>query len=209
MQRVSRPIRRPRCGQRPRRYGRRAFNLLEMLIALAVSSALLTATMVALNASFVAYQRTTEVASTHTIGRLAMQRMLTLIRTGKDFGPFPLNPLDRVVQGNYIEFETIYGDFIALEWIPEDEQLDFVVINPDTGVELERHTLLQGVVAQEDADGETIPPFTLEYEKGFKLYRATIDLTITPDDDQALEIEGENVQIIRLVASAMPRNAAY
>ena len=38
-----------------------------------------------------AYQSTTEVASTHTIARLTMNRMLAMIRMGDEFGPFPVN----------------------------------------------------------------------------------------------------------------------
>ena len=53
-------------------YVRRGFNLVELLIALGITAALLTATLVALNASFRAYQATTEVSSTHTIARLTM-----------------------------------------------------------------------------------------------------------------------------------------
>ena len=68
------------------RTARWGFNLVEMLIALVITAALLTATMVALDASFMAYQATTEEASTHTISRLIMNRMLTLIRTGQEFG---------------------------------------------------------------------------------------------------------------------------
>jgi hypothetical protein len=53
-------------------------------------------------------------------------------------------------------------------------------------------------------------PFTLQYAKGRNLYRATIDLMIKPDDNMSLSIEGNNDdQTIRLVASAMPRLAAY
>ena len=52
-----------------RRRRRRGFNLVELLIALAISATLLTATMLALAASFMAYQSTTEVASTHTLSR--------------------------------------------------------------------------------------------------------------------------------------------
>ena len=68
---------------RSRRTLRRGFNLVELLVALSISATLLTATMVALDASFKAYQMTTEVASTHTIARLTMHRMLALIRTSK------------------------------------------------------------------------------------------------------------------------------
>ena len=50
-------------GPARRRTGaRRGFNLIELLVALTITSTLLTATMVALDASFTAYQRTTEVA---------------------------------------------------------------------------------------------------------------------------------------------------
>ena len=89
---MSKPSHVRRCSIRRRLIARRGFNLVELLIALAISAALLTATMVALNASFTAYQMTTEVASTHTIGRLTIERMQALIRTGTDFGPFPVNP---------------------------------------------------------------------------------------------------------------------
>src|SRR5262245_43037990 len=82
----------------------RGFSLIEMLIALAICAALLTCTMVALNASFTAYQATTEVASTHTIGRLVMHRMLALIRTGQEFGPYPTNPLITTLASDEIEF---------------------------------------------------------------------------------------------------------
>ena len=76
-----------RTPPRPRRRG---FNLIEVLIALAITATLLTATLAALDASFRAYQATTEEVSTQSIGRIVMHRMLTLIRTGTDFGPFPL-----------------------------------------------------------------------------------------------------------------------
>ncbi len=81
-------------SRRPRRRG---FHLIEMLIALGITATLMAATMVALDASFMAYQTTTEVASTHTIARLTMLRMLTLIRTGLQFGPCPVNPQDTFV----------------------------------------------------------------------------------------------------------------
>ena len=69
------------------RVRRRGFNLVEVLIALAITATLLTATLAALDASFRAYQATTEEVSTQSIGRIVMHRMLTLIRTGTDFGP--------------------------------------------------------------------------------------------------------------------------
>lgn len=191
----------------------RGFSLIELLIALAIVSALLTATMVSLNASFTAYQTTTEVASTHTIGRLTMHRMLSLIRTGQEFGPFPTNPLQTTVNSDFIEFVTPEGEIMALQWVQDGQGLLqnnalYVVMNPGELNE-ESHLLLEGVVPQYDEDNELILPFTLEYERGRNLYRATIDMTIKPDDNMSVMLDGNNEQVIRLVASAMPRLAAF
>lgn len=190
----------PRSG-RPRR----GFNLLEMLIGLAISAALLTATMMALNASFVAYQRTTEVASSHTVARLAMHRILTLIRTGSDFAPIPVDPHDRIVTSDFIDFRLENGDVLSIEWDDSDETL-YVVVGGAGGP---RFRLLEGVVEQTNDLGDVIMPFTLEYERGFRLYRATLDITVVPDDNQSLEIEGNNTQVLHLVATALPRSNAY
>jgi prepilin-type N-terminal cleavage/methylation domain-containing protein len=98
---------------------RRGFNLIELLIALAITASLMAATMVAIDASFRAYQTTTEVASTQATTRLVVNRILTLIRTGQEFAPYPDNPqLDTVVESNWMEFLTVEGDILRLEWIP-------------------------------------------------------------------------------------------
>ncbi|MHC5022411.1 MAG: PulJ/GspJ family protein [Planctomycetota bacterium] len=192
-----------RRPQRRRPAPRRGFNLVELLIAISITSTLLTATMVALDASFRAYQATTELASTHTIGRLTMHRILTLIRTSTSFGPFPLNPHDRLVESDFIEFERANGDIMTVRWDEAEEAL-YVGYN---GTE---YLLLDGVVAQADpATGDLIPPFTLEYEKGRTLYRATVNLLIVPDDNLSVTIEGNSADSIHLVASAMPRAYAY
>ena len=196
---------------------RRAFNLVEMLIALAIAAALLTATMVALNASFMAYQTTTEVASTHTIGRLTMHRILALIRTGDDFGPFPTSPLQSVVTSDFIEFMTPNDDVLTLMWketadVPNGftQGNALYVITTEGGVDTP-YLLLEGVVPQYDnaTPPNRIKPFTLEFEKGRVLYRATIDMTVKPDDNMSVELDGTNEGIIRLVASAMPRLSTF
>ena len=77
---------------------RGGFSLVEVLIALAITSTLLTATLVALDASFRAYQSTTEEVSSNSIGRLVMHRLLTMIRTGTDFGPYPDDPRISIIK---------------------------------------------------------------------------------------------------------------
>lgn len=189
-----------------RRRNRRGFNLVELLTALAISATLLTAVMVALVASFDAYQRTTEVASSHTVARLAMHRILTLIRTGTDFAPLPANPLDRIVESDFVDFRLENGDVLSIEWDEDDETI-YIVVGGAGGP---RFRLLEGVITQTDGVGDVIMPFTLEYERGYKLYRATLDITVVPDDNQSLEIEGDNGgQILHIVATAMPRSNAY
>jgi prepilin-type N-terminal cleavage/methylation domain-containing protein len=82
---------------------RRGFSLLELMVALAISALLLTAALVALDASFRAYRRTTEEVATHTTARLAMHRLLALVRTGKafDFDP-PLDPFDDEIEATSV-----------------------------------------------------------------------------------------------------------
>jgi hypothetical protein len=180
-----------------------------MLIALAITAALLSATMVALDASFRAYQATTEVASTHTIARLSMHRMLALIRTGQEFGPYPADPTISVIESDFIEFVAGSGEIWAIEFVADDEAL-YVVQRPGE-LDEERYLLLEGVIPQPDPDDpdEHLPPFTLEYELGRKLYRCTIDLTIVPDDNMNVDLDGNGADELRLVASAMPRVVMY
>jgi prepilin-type N-terminal cleavage/methylation domain-containing protein len=196
------PRHRPR-----RRQVRRGFNLVELLLALAISAVLLTATMVALDASFRAYQMTTETVSSHSVGRLAMHRILALIRTGDEFGPFPLVPTDTTVFSDEIQFRTPSGQVLVIRYVPADE-----VLNIEVGGNT--YTLLEGVAKRYDPPASTdetdrVKPFTLEYVLGRKLYRATIDLTVIPDDNMSTQMDGVNVDEIRLVASTMPRIYAY
>jgi len=194
----------PRSRRRPR-VRCRGFNLVELLIALSITSALLTAVFLALDASFVAYQRTTESSSTHTIGRLVVHRVQTLVRTGVEFGPVPLDPNQRIVQSNAIDIRLVEGGpIISIEWLPDTERLMYSVEGETPAV------LLEGVIEQLDPDtGDPIPPFRLEYEQGRELYRATFDIAIRPDDSMNVELDDGDDVIIRLVGSAMPRQVAY
>ncbi|MCI0674516.1 MAG: hypothetical protein L0Y42_01935 [Phycisphaerales bacterium] len=183
---------------------------MELVIALAITATLLTSVMVALNASFMAYQTTTEVASTHTIGRLTMHRILAMIRTGREFWPRPEDPLVDVIAGDEMTFETDAG-IMKLRWDPLAEALYVSTPSVNGGEEI---LLLEGVIEQtypvgHPNAGEIIMPFTLEFVKGRYLHRATIDLAIQPDDNMHVDLDGQYKPIIRLVGSAMPRVAAY
>jgi prepilin-type N-terminal cleavage/methylation domain-containing protein len=210
---------------------KRGFSLLEMLVALTISATLLTATLGALNAMFKGYEQTTDSASAHVVTRIAVNRILGMIRTGSDFGPFPAdvlnvndNPLaadyfeyvsdrndaDRVTQVTRIEFRYPAQEALLRTWSPADGPPDppdgvtgpgdlyIVVIDALTGGRAE-YLLLSGVANS---------TFTLEYDVGPRLMRATIDITIESAQPDDLDVRtGAVPQTVRLVASAMPRRS--
>jgi prepilin-type N-terminal cleavage/methylation domain-containing protein len=193
---------------RPHPPTRRGFNLIELVIALAITATLLVATMVALDASYKAYQNTTRAASTHAVSRITMDRIQALVRNGEHFEPRPADPNDTIVESDYLEIDLQNGQIVRLEWSEPNEALYISTIDPDTGNVLQTHLLLEGVIAQYDG-GTRIKPFTLEYHLGYQLHRATIDMMVVPDDNMAVDIEGSPPYVIRLVGTAMPRRVAY
>lgn len=202
-------------SDRRRRAG--GFSMIELLLALTISSSLLAATLSALDASFKQYKSTTESASTHVVSRIVMHRMLSMIRTGVEFGPFPAdvyNPSQNPVISDFIEFVSERDLAAGLERITRIElrpgaieggpgELWYVLIdaNVDDPLILEERPLIRGVVEIS---------FTLNYSReNYALDRATIDMTIEPNDSQDLRIgalgDPSAPQTIRLVASAAPR----
>ncbi|MBL9119431.1 MAG: prepilin-type N-terminal cleavage/methylation domain-containing protein [Phycisphaerae bacterium] len=185
----------------PRRH-HRGFNLVELLIALGISAALLTSTMVALNACFIAYQTTTEEASTHTISRLIMHRVLSMVRTGTEFGPLPEDPLEELVESDYVEFTDHNGTLVRLTF---DEQNSRLLYRVGEGDDLVLLAGVQRTVTGEGDDAVEMPAFVLEYEKGTHMRRFSMDLTVIPDDNQSTKFDLGAMRPIRLVASSMPR----
>ena len=153
----------PRLPRLTRRHDRRGFNLIELLVALGISAALLAATMVALNACFLAYQATTQEASTHTISRLVMNRLMTMVRTGADFGPIPDDPRDEVTTSDFLDFTNRVGQSIRVSFDPDAGLLTYSVDGGDP------QTLLAGVTRTVSAEGDEIAAFTMEWDEGVRL----------------------------------------
>lgn len=193
---------------------RPAFSIAELLVALMISSLLLTATLSALDASFKSYKATTESASSHVVARMVMHRLTTMIRTGTDFGPFPLNPISDPVL------------------IPDPPEIEFVTAtDPDSGedtvVRIERRDAPPGsqapyelwYVQTQVLDGEPVGEpeeyplltdvqnvrFTLRYDVGPRLRYATVDLTIHPDDldDAAIaaDLPSASMRLVTTIAT--------
>lgn len=203
---------------------RRAFSMIEMLIAITISATLLTATLTALNASFIQYKVVTESASTHVVSRIVMHRILSMVRTGSEFGPFPVDVLDNAqnpLTTDWIEFVSARDTAGGIDRITRIEHREapagapagaagslwYVLLDPDlvdpddpeAGI-LEEFELLAGVEAI---------TFTLEYDIGPALRHATIDMTIRPNDSEDMTTgavtAAAEAQTIRLIASAAPR----
>jgi hypothetical protein len=187
-----------------------------MLIALTITSTLLTAALAALDVSFKSYKFTTEGASTHVVTRATMHRLMAMVRTGADFAPYPVDPLDGTqnpVQSDFIEFAGALPPGSALTRIIRVEKrssdqtyngaplFELWVIQQDysggTMVEEQEKPLLRNLL---DIN------FTLEYDVGPRLLRATVDVTVQPNDTGGDAIYGSiGAPTIRLVSTISPR----
>lgn len=206
----------------------RGFSLIDMLLALAISGMALAATFQALNVSFMNYQKITDSASSHVVSRIMMHRILALIRTGTDFGPFPADVLvDPEIQADFIEFVSQRDDdgdptqVMRIEFRQDAGEplgdLWLVLIDP-SGAAADREQLM--------LDSVEAAQFRMRYDVGPRLLRCTVDLSIIPNDtieqgvdsdddgdidendvNEDINIYGDAtaVQRIRLVASASPR----
>ncbi len=194
---------------------RRGFSLVEMLIALTISATLLTATLTAFHASWLAYKDTTESASTHVVSRIVMHRLQAMLRTASDFQPYPADVFDLTQNpgtSSWIEFTTAQDleDGVNRRTRIERRDTDQPLSGDRTRFEL-WYVLKNGA---DDSILEERPlltdlaeaTFIVEYEPGPRLVRATIDLSIVPNDDADTRVGGrDSTPAIRLVASAVPR----
>lgn len=225
----------PKAGAAPSAGGSRrrgaGFSLIEMLIAIAISSAVLTSMMVALDTMFKGYQQTSGAVSTNVVARIAVNRVLGMIRGGSDFGPFPNDVLDNtenplsadyfeyVSQRNSsgsptevtrIEFRFPGHDALLRSWGPGEEAPapDFTPVGSGA---LWLVTLVPGTTTRTETmllPNVRSAVFSLRYDVGPKLTRATVDLVIESLEHPDLELEaGAAPPTIRLVASAMPRRS--
>ncbi len=181
-------------------------SLIELLLALAISALLLTATMLAIDASFVAYGSAAEQASTQSAARMVKHRMLQLIRTSTAHGPLLPDPGSNppaVLVGNtitspYMEMIDSQQNLVRVEYRPDTDEL-WLIFTPPGGPATEQPIL----------GGVTAATFTLNRrtdEQGLLvLDRATIDMTFEPTDDNTLAIENGPAQSVRVIASTMPR----
>jgi prepilin-type N-terminal cleavage/methylation domain-containing protein len=192
----------------PRRAARRGVGLVELLIALAISASLLTATAVAIDASFKAYAINQEQSDLTQRARLAVHRMTTMLRTTKEHGPVnaTLNTqfkAGKVVTDTAIDMLDLDGDLIRYRYDAGNKRL---MVNAGGS----ERVVCDGVEA-----------FTVRMEpmrsaasirtggRWDLLKRATITLTVRATDRTGVKGEGSGEQEITLSTSVMPRRNAW
>ena len=182
----------------PRRSRRRApgFSIMEMLVALTISATLLSATLVALDAMFKRYTVISDTCSTHVVARVTMHRILTMIRTGTEFGPFPADVLDAAqnpASYDHIQFVSLDDPATSTREITTIERRASGNWTSGGTVVQHRGPFTLWIVTSRSVaggtpvvnerpllDGILAASFNLEYDIGPRLKRATIALTIQP-----------------------------
>ena len=179
---------------------RRGFTVIELLIGMAISAMLLTGLCAAIHASVNAYSRTSADGVNRLTSRLLIERIALLVRTGTSFGPLPSSATVNEVESNVLELTTPSGQQVTITW---DSLSETLVMDVD-GTSA---TVLGGVT--QDAGGVPIIPFLLQFENGTTLRRVTINLAVIPDAEYTTNMDGSEVETIRLTASVMPRAQLY
>jgi prepilin-type N-terminal cleavage/methylation domain-containing protein len=192
---------------------RRGVGLVELLIALAISATLLAAVGVAVHASFKAYAVNQSQAQLLQRSRLAMNRMLTYIRSTSMHLPDDDDAQTEFEEGRVVHAGAIRmmlnasGGVIFRQNGNELQMIPFTVAG-GSFIEGTPRTLLDGVGAN-DFDITFEPQQSAESIKtGGKydqLKRASITLTVRPADSTRVIGEAEEGARITLSTSVMPR----
>lgn len=190
----------------------RGFSIVELLVALVISSTLLAATLQAFDASWRGYKQTTNSASTHVVSRIVMHRVLSMIRTGSGFSPVPADVLDNTLNpltSTFMEFQADADRTGSTNRWTRIERRDSTA-QPGTFelwyVLVDRSGGGNAIVAQRPLlTNVRQVAFIMQYDRGPRLKLATIDLTVQPGDDADMRIGvGNDAPTIRMVASASP-----
>jgi prepilin-type N-terminal cleavage/methylation domain-containing protein len=180
---------------------RRGVSLVEAIIALAISAILLTATMVATDASFKSYANAAQQASTQSSSRMVMYRMLAMLRNSTEHATAEGTLVLNAQTSNGVAFIDPQGRDLTIEWRSDDQRLVYIErVNPLDPNDTQESILLGGV---------TSAVFTLVGRRNdagqLVCERITIDITVLADDDATLELERWDLPEIRLIGSTMPR----
>jgi hypothetical protein len=178
-----------------------------MLTALAITAMLLTATMVATDASFKAYAQTAAQASTQAATRMVTHRLMSMVRTSTAHGPLmpdagaqpPITLNGDTITSNFLELVDSRNNLVRVEYRVQEQEL-WATITPLAGGAATSQPLLAGVT-----DCTFFAHRRVSEGNVFVLERATMDLTAQPPADATVELENGKPRPVRVVASTMPR----
>jgi len=195
---VQRNIRGFRCG----------VGLVELLIALSISSLLLTAVGVALDASFISYRVNQEQSALTQRARLAMHRILTSVRRCDAHAPATGSLLDEFALGLRIDDTGIAmiddaGDDLVYNYDAANERVLF----SRNGVS---RTLMEGVTQFQVSLEPMRSPTSIRTGGGYDLLnRATVLLTVRTTAVTSRNSETTGNQSVTLSSSAQPRRNVW
>jgi prepilin-type N-terminal cleavage/methylation domain-containing protein len=198
---------------------RRGVSLVELLVALSISAALLTAVAIAVDASFKGYAINQSQAQLMQRARLSLNRMMTYIRSTTEHLPDDDDAQDDfenglVTQASAIRMITKVTDATHSEGVifrqtgNELQMVPFTIVGT-TLTEGTARTLLMGVGANDfriTFEPQRSAQAAKTGSKYDQLRRASIVLTIHPSATTAVTGEDANAaQSVTLSTSVMPR----
>jgi len=193
---------------------RRGVGLVELLVALAISAALLTAVAVAVDTSFKAYAVNQSQAQLLQRARLALHRMVAYVRTTTQHRPDDDAVLDTFEQGlvcNASSMRMLLTDTTGVIFRQSNNQLQMVNFHIEGNVLVEDSTatLLNGVgtndfriVFEPMRSAAQIRSGNPAYDQ---LKRASILLTVRPSSNTTTTGEEANSAPVTVSTSVMPR----
>jgi hypothetical protein len=183
--------------------------LVELLLALSICAALLTAVAVAIDAAFKSYETNQEQAALTQRARLTMYRLLTTIRTAAEH-----QPKTAVLAASFAAGATVTDTGIRL-FDSNDQQVDFVFDAPSRELRLieggNTHVLLYGVQTfqikmEPMRSAQSIKTGSMSYDK---LMKSTILLTVGSDAKTFSASETTGRQTVTISSSVMPRRNVW
>jgi Tfp pilus assembly protein PilW len=190
------------------RRSRRGVGMFELLIALSIAATLLTATGVALDASFFSYRVNEEQSSLIQNARLTLNRITTSIRTSKAHQPHTAGLLPAFVSGNTVIDNGL--DMFDLTNTQLAFSYDATAKTVSATYNGTKHVLAQGVTAFQITIEPMRSPEAIRTGGGCDLVqRATILMSIQTTAATMQNSETTSGQVITLSASVMPRRNTW
>ena len=199
----------PRRGLCPRLTRRRGVGLIEMMIALSISASVLVAVAAAVNASFEAYSVNEVQSDQMQRARIAMNHILTNLRTTTAHQPITASVVTNFKAGQTVTdtgvtFIDDSGNVLTYKFDAPNKQVVAVTGAGTT------YTMVHGVSAFSVKFEPMQSPMALKTGGGFDaMMRATLQMTLNTWDHLADSNAAAANQTMTLSASVMPRKNAW